>query len=96
MRLVALSPRWWAEDGRQGQGVSFICPHCLSAGVARPTRLAVAFENPLDDGSPPDARTRLWRRAGQEFDMLTIRPSIDATQIGHGHWLVTDGGVRHA
>lgn len=29
MRLVDLEPRWWAMAGRHGQGVSFLCPHCV-------------------------------------------------------------------
>lgn len=49
MRLSELEPRWWAEAGRQGQGVSFLCPHC------RTVRLGVAFSNPLDGGPPVTA-----------------------------------------
>lgn len=30
MQLIELQPKWWAEAGRQGQGVSFFCPHCVA------------------------------------------------------------------
>lgn len=46
MRLTELDPKWWAEPGRRGQGVVFLCPHC------RKTWLCVAFSNPLDGGHP--------------------------------------------
>lgn len=46
MRLTDLEPRWFAEVGRQGQGVTFLCPHC------RGCRLAVTFKNPTDLGAP--------------------------------------------
>lgn len=29
MHLTELEPRWWAMAGRHGQGVSFLCPHCV-------------------------------------------------------------------
>jgi uncharacterized protein DUF6527 len=50
MRLTDLDPRWWADAGRQGQGLTFLCPCC------RQVRLGVAFTNPTD-GGPPHAVT---------------------------------------
>lgn len=29
MQLIELQPKWWAEKGRHGQGVSFLCPCCV-------------------------------------------------------------------
>ena len=57
MRLADLNPKWFAEEGRQGQGVLFDCPSCragvcLGAVPAQPYRLAVAFSPPLDGGAP--------------------------------------------
>lgn len=46
MKLTDLNPKWFAEDGRIGQGVVFDCPHCQK------TRLAVTFANPTDGGAP--------------------------------------------
>lgn len=48
MKLTDLEPKWWAEPGRSGQGVVFLCPHC------RKTWIAVPFNPPLDGGSPFD------------------------------------------
>jgi hypothetical protein len=92
MRLIDLKPRWWALTGRHGQGVSFDCPHCVEARVARPQRIAVAFENPLDGGerAPDDTH---WTRTGDTFDGLTLNPSIDGSHLGHWHGWVTAGAI---
>ncbi len=52
MRLTDLDPRWFAEAGRQGQGLTFECPCCLSKPRPQSTRLAVAFTPALDGGPP--------------------------------------------
>jgi len=58
MRLVDLTPRWFAEEGRSGQGIVFQCPHCPGSK----TTLAVAFKNPLDGGAPIELHTeKLYR-----------------------------------
>jgi hypothetical protein len=53
MRLADLNPRWFAEDGRQGQGITFDCP-CGCKGTPRAARLGVAFFPALDGGAPID------------------------------------------
>lgn len=52
MRLLDLQPKWWAEAGRHGQGVSFLCPHCVRLNSKDPARIGAAFQNPLDGGAP--------------------------------------------
>jgi hypothetical protein len=53
LRLAELNPRWFAEEGRHGQGVLFDCPSCrLGRCAGKPCRLAVAFAPPLDGGTP--------------------------------------------
>jgi hypothetical protein len=54
MRLAELEPRWWSQDGRHGQGVTFRCPCPRCQAGPRTVRLAVAFANPLDLGDPVD------------------------------------------
>ena len=57
-------------------GMSFRCPHCE-------IRLAVWFENPLDGGPSIDRSTHrgpFWARSGDDFDALTLVPSIDARE----------------
>ena len=89
VRLVTLAPKWWNETpDRSGMGLSFVCPHCHD------TRLAVAFGNPLDGGAPTKLSKFLWQRSGDDFETLTVRPSIDCTAIGHWHGLISDGLVH--
>lgn len=77
MRLIDLAPRWLAiGPQRQGMGVSFVCPHCK-------IRLAVWFQNPIDNGSPIDPAVyhgTLWHRTGSSFNDLTLVPAIDAKE----------------
>lgn len=58
MKLTDLDPKWWAEEGREGQGLTFLCPCC------REVRLCVALAQPLDGGEPfPIERIGRWSSA---------------------------------
>lgn len=84
MKLTALNPRWLSyELGRRGQGVSFDCPHCTGKYK---TRVSVPFENPLDGRAPVVGREDYWKRTGDDFETLTLSPSIDGSpEHWHGH-----------
>jgi hypothetical protein len=89
MKLTELDPGWIVEKpGRQGMGVSFMCPCC------RDIHLAVWFANPIDGGPPAhsdiDPKPR-WVRTGETFETLTVTPSIDASQSGHWHGYIRSG-----
>jgi hypothetical protein len=97
MRLTELNPRWWASEGRHGQGITFRCPHCPPDTVVV---LGVAFANPVDGGEPATdplgpndiiAVRPHWNRTGDTFETLTLTPSI----LFHGHWhgFITNGEV---
>lgn len=58
MKLGELDPRWFAEDGRSGQGLVFLCPHC------------VTFANPLDGGAPIAIGTRERRPIREIWTLL--------------------------
>lgn len=91
MRLAELDPRWISCTGRTGIGISFVCPHCQVFG--RGQRLHVFFENPLDGGAPKP-ELRLWKRAGETFEDITLSPSIDASMWDHWHGHITSGTVE--
>ncbi len=96
MRLTDLEPKWTATEyyepplawNRTGMGISFLCPHC------RDQRLAVMFSNPIDGLAPAKSVKKLWSRVGNDFDRLTIHPSIDASKEGHWHGSITNGEVE--
>ncbi len=88
----------FANNGRHGMGLSFLCP------VHRDHRLAVLFANPVDGGVPAEIRPGCyaWHRTGETFDVLTLGPSIDASGSTHGtgavetpcwHGFITNGEI---
>lgn len=82
MRLVDLNPRWFAEPGRHGQGLSFDCPHC-AGGV----RLSAPFTVPLDGGAPISLEHGvLWPTLQPRPDdapgRVTVPPGIHWTRTG--------------
>lgn len=72
-------------------GISFTCPHC-SAAVGSRQRLAIAFDNPVDGGAPYSfPGYLLWRRDGDEFETLSLWPSVDASNSGHWRGFIKNG-----
>lgn len=98
MRLTELDPHWFVlEQGGPRVGVSFDCPHC------RQVRIAVAFHHAgraaMEDGyilakHGAQDSDHIWTLAGPEdFEVMTLTPSVDASQTGHWHGFITNGGV---
>lgn len=84
MRLTDLNPRWLAEEGRHGQGVTFDCPCCL--GRPNGVRLAAAFTPTLDGGpaiglDPKRLWPALWPPKG-EPNVTTVPPGIHWQRSG--------------
>jgi hypothetical protein len=107
MKLTELDPRWITfgsaaenfKDKRWYLGLTFLCPHC------REQRLAVFFQNEIDDGVRWAYETWdslkmvtdghvLWQREGDTFDTITLKPSIDVSFDGHWHGFITNGDIR--
>lgn len=96
MKLIDLKPHWFAVDGLRC-GLIFDCPHC------RTTRLAVAFhhhalaeiENAaiLARHGAQDVQ-HIWDLQGQDdFNTLTLSPSIDVSASGHWHGFIIAGNI---
>jgi hypothetical protein len=64
VKLTELKPQLWAEPGRHGQGLVFLCPHCAT------TYICVAFANPLDGGAPWDIGTHDRRPISKLWNLL--------------------------
>jgi hypothetical protein len=108
MRLTDLEPRWftfhgWASDSPFRIGMTFLCPYC------REERLGVLFDQPIDpdgvagsvagfdydpEGFGAHLNMLVWQRQGDTFETLTLRPSIDGSQVGHWHGFITNGEVQ--
>jgi hypothetical protein len=81
VKLTELKPRWFAEPGRTGQGVTFDCPCCRTQPPEKQVRLAVTFKNPLDGGSsfPLNKMRVLWEAINPNKDPgmpVTVPPGF--------------------
>lgn len=105
MKLTDLQPEFLGNGGtgvndqdgkpvprREGTALNFLCPcGCRD-------EITVHFENPLD-GGPPTTKGPTWKRSGDTFDGLTLRPSIRVVQSANGcgwHGFITSGMVTNA
>ncbi len=101
MLLVDLDPQWITAGEQLGiDGITFWCPHC------RLIRLGVWFRVPVVDAKhmvfQPDWIGYMsnhvgpyWDRQGVTFDKLTLKPTVDASRLGHWHGWIRDGEVVH-
>ena len=96
MRLTDLEPRWFVfETGGPKVGLTFNCPHCLDQriGVAFHERGHEAIEDAYILAKHPSEK--IWTLDGAEdFNVLTLSPSIDASASGHWHGFITNGEIR--
>jgi hypothetical protein len=107
MKLIELNPQWLGNGGegvtetatgkavprREGVGVDLDCP----CGCDR--RLYVPFKNPLDGGpSIHHSSTGGWLRTGEDFETLTLTPSIQRADPNGCRWhgFITNGEIVNA
>jgi hypothetical protein len=98
MKLTELDPRWYVlEDGGPRVGLTFLCPCC------KRQRIGVAFHHQgheaIDDAYIKAHATgredHIWTIVGPEdFSVLGLTPSIDASASGHWHGFITNGEAR--
>lgn len=106
MRLTDLNPRWIGAGGsnvynadgtpitpRHGIGLMFSCP-CGNADDEHDCY--VRLSNPLDGGPPLDPQHPIWHREGEDFDTLTLTPSILRTDECKWHGFITNGNIVNA
>jgi len=97
VKLTELAPRWFRIADLDHVGLTFNCPHC------RTQRLGVVFHHAgreLVENASILARhgaadeNHIWNLVGAEdFNSLTLTPSIDASASGHWHGFITNGEV---
>lgn len=71
-------------ERREGVGLACDCP--CGCGV----QLFVHFENPID-GKPYDTNSPQWKREGDLFENMTLRPSIKRMNGCKWHGYLTNG-----
>lgn len=96
MKLTDLHPKFFVfEEGGPRVGLTFYCPHCLDA------RLGVVFHHEGHQAIEDDyihakspATQHIWTESGDDFEHLTLSPSVDASASGHWHGFITNGEVK--
>lgn len=99
MKFTDLNPRFLSHGGegvwqdgkplpyREAVGVTFDCP--CGCGVP----LAVLFRNPVDGGAPITKKLPTWERTGDDFETMTLSPSILRTHGCGWHGWVRNGEI---
>lgn len=105
MRLTELEPRWWGDGDRHHLGITFLCPHCqvVRLGIAFSNPPDGAQAHSLETTSlmwhvhqartfdvPPGC---LWHRTGDDFETMSVTPSVDASKSGHWHGHIANGEI---
>jgi len=99
MRLTDLEPRWVYKE----KVFCFLCPHCRKVWlsckrvVMSTHEQIVIFESAVRGESinvvVPCKAEAAWKFSGGDFETMTITPSLDASDAGHWHGHITNGGI---
>lgn len=93
MRLTDLNPQLFGiHGGRRSVGMLFDCP--CGCGVTA----SVYFRNPLDGDPEPFTNNGgpTWQRTGDDFETMTLEPSILRTDGCKWHGWIRNGEVVEA
>jgi hypothetical protein len=96
MRITELSPEWIGDK----KGIMFLCPCCkdmtltcyFEATPMKQQMQTAAIMRPNNHGKIVPVNPKFaWTRQGDDFETLTITPSVDASASGHWHGFITNG-----
>jgi len=106
VRLSELSPIWLDLDGKR-VGFTFLCPHCkvdrlTCFGTVTPFRDQVKLMCAVLGTDPeeridwvPSRGDYAWQLSNLDnFETLSVTPSIDASASGNWHGHITNGEIR--
>ncbi len=81
IKLIDLNPKWiYWSDGTGPIAIEFDCYVCK--GV-KAHKIKIDFANPFN-GAIPVTRNHLWTVANQNFETISVSPSIDYTKYDNG------------
>lgn len=95
MRLTELNPRWLAYDGIR-LGVTFDCPCCKTQRLGVPFHHAASELTDDEHILAISPQASIWTEtnpADDNFENLSLSPSIDCSASGHWHGFITNGDV---
>lgn len=109
MRLTDLHPRWIDGPDRRGLGVTFDCPCCVGSSKAVRIAVVFTnpLDGGEQSSLLPGVLWRLlgapgvttippgfhWQREGEDFESLTLHPSVDCSPAGHWHGFLRNGAI---
>lgn len=102
MKLTELNPVWLSLGGNDRRtGIAFECPccrkviliiKCLQAGMRE--QRSVAEGMGLRDGEwVPAGEKNIWQWNSEDFNTMTVTPSVDASASGHWHGNIHGGQI---
>lgn len=102
MKLTDLAPHWIVlEEGGPRVGVTFRCPHCPAGERGETTFLGVAFHHTAHADADDSYIRSHWKdrhiwnlESAEDFAVLTISPSVDASGSGHWHGFIRNGEIQ--
>lgn len=101
MRLNELNPRYIMR-GEEKVGFLFLCPHCkvttifcTIVGLSSKQQMTLMHEQfPNNHGDVILAKSGLaWAADSQDFNSMSVTPSIDSSAAGHWHGFITKGQI---
>lgn len=103
MKLTDLSPRWVSYGGNDKAALIFKCPCCREMWLTctfQPIKMSHQLEIYRPEGEAsgghvvPSRQDYAWSRHGDDFESLSVTPSVDASASGHWHGFITGGECR--
>lgn len=100
MRLTDLSPRWVGYGDNDKAALIFKCPHCQDIWLTctfQPIKMSHQLKIFQPEGTAshgqvvPSKQNFAWGRRGDDFETLSVTPSVDASASGHWHGFITNG-----
>jgi hypothetical protein len=98
MKLTDLSPRWLTNDlfifkSPTGHGNWLSCKRVAMSCKDQMETMYKVAPDLIGQCIVPTVADMAWRFEGNDFETMTVTPSIDASRSGNWHGFVTNGGI---
>jgi hypothetical protein len=105
LKLIELDPRWFTFNGERA-GFIFKCPCCPNAPTYLTCKnriLKISEQWDIVEKQFPDIDLSelvpakelfAWQIVGDDFNTLSVTPSIDASASGDWHGHITNGEIK--
>lgn len=96
MKLTDLSPRWLTNDlfifkSPTGRGNWISCKRVIMPVKEQMETMYKAAPDLIGQSIVPTVAEMAWSFEGNDFETLTVTPSIDCSRSGNWHGFITNG-----